>query len=315
MVNEEAPPFCRACEDFHEESTCPFLCQVNEQGLPKTSNFVGNSRRYDFINNVGKTHKVTDDQLKQNKEASVKVDNVTRLYGEKPTLEQILEMEKYKGVTYQRKENDKKSSQIIPKTPTPPDTDLSVDLGSWISNAKVLVPVSELIKIPSQKTKLLKAIGGSNEIILEKDQGKILDKSNEPHNDAPVIINSMDWTKEDHPPFFVSLMINDLLLHNCMYDSGASSNIITKNVMNMLNLKLSRPYHNVCAMDSREVETHGIILNLQVKLASYPNITFPVDILVIDVPDAWGMLLSRKWAATMGGTLQMDLTYATIPSF
>jgi hypothetical protein len=62
------------------------------------------------------------------------------------------------------------------------------------------------------------------------------------------------------------------------------------------------------------VETHGIILNLQVKLASYPNITFPMDVLVIDVPDAWGMLLSRKWAATMGGTLQMDLTYATILS-
>jgi hypothetical protein len=124
----------------------------------------------------------------------------------------------------------------------------------------------------------------------------------------------MDWTKEDHPPFFVSLMINDLLLHNCMYDSGASSNIITKNVMEMLNLKVTRPYHNVCAMDSREIETHGIILNLQVKLAAYPSITFPMDILVIDVPDAWGMLLSRKWVATMGGNIQMDLSYATIPS-
>jgi hypothetical protein len=22
IVNDEAPPFCRACEDFHEESTC-----------------------------------------------------------------------------------------------------------------------------------------------------------------------------------------------------------------------------------------------------------------------------------------------------
>jgi hypothetical protein len=92
-------------------------------------------------------------------------------------------------------------------------------LGSWISNAKVLVLVSELIKIPSQKTKLLKAIGGSNEPSLGKDQGKTLDKPNEPHNDAHAIMNNMDWTKEDQPPFFVSLMINDLLLHNCMYDS------------------------------------------------------------------------------------------------
>ena len=126
-----------------------------------------------------------------------------------------------------------------------------------------MVPILDLVKIPSQKDKLLKAIEGPNERILGKY------KSKEHHEDAPVIINSMDWTREDHPPFFASLKINDLLLHNYMYDSGASSNIITKNVMNMLNLKITRPYHNVCAMDSREIETHGIILNLQVKLAAY----------------------------------------------
>ena len=38
-----------------------------------------------------------------------------------------------------------------------------------------------------------------------------------------------------------------------------------------------------------------------------------MDILVIDVPDAWGMLLSRKWGATLGESIQMDLSYATIP--
>jgi hypothetical protein len=39
-----------------------------------------------------------------------------------------------------------------------------------------------------------------------------------------------------------------------------------------------------------------------------------MDIVVIDVPDAWGMLLFRKTAADLGGNLQMDLTYATIPT-
>ena len=35
---------------------------------------------------------------------------------------------------------------------------------------------------------------------------------------------------------------------------------------------------------------------------------------MIDVPDAWGMLLSRKTGADLGGNIQMDLTYATIPT-
>ena len=56
--------------------------------------------------------------------------------------------------------------------------------------------------------------------------------------------------------------------------------------MDRLSLKITRPYRNVCAMDLREVEVIGIILGLQLKLASYPQITFQMDILVIDVPNA-----------------------------
>lgn len=37
-----------------------------------------------------------------------------------------------------------------------------------------------------------------------------------------------------------------------------------------------------------------------------------MDVVVIDVLDAWGMLLSRKWVANLGGSIQMDLSYATI---
>ena len=67
-------------------------------------------------------------------------------------------------------------------------------------------------------------------------------------------------------------------------------------------------------MDSREVDVVGIILNQQVRLAKYPDIHTAMGILVIDVLDKWGMLLSRKWAATLGGWIQMDQTYATVPA-
>jgi ribonuclease HI len=168
--------------------------------------------------------------------------------------------------------------------------------------------VPELIKIPSQKEKL-KAINAPNDKGVIEYQGK----SMEHHEDLPVVLHNMDWTKEENPHFFASLAIKGLMFHNCMYDSGPSSNIMTKNIMERLGLKVTRPYHNVCAMDSREIETHGVIIDLQVNLVLYPNIAFKMDVLVIDVPDAWGMLLSRKWAATIGGCIQMDLSYATIP--
>lgn len=40
-----------------------------------------------------------------------------------------------------------------------------------------------------------------------------------------------------------------------------------------------------------------------------------MDIVVVDIPPKYGMLLSHPWAAKLQGTLQMDMTYATIPIF
>jgi hypothetical protein len=59
MVNHEAPPYCRTCEYFHEESTCPVFCQINEQGLPEMNNYVSHSIRSDYINNVNKPHPIS----------------------------------------------------------------------------------------------------------------------------------------------------------------------------------------------------------------------------------------------------------------
>ena len=40
-----------------------------------------------------------------------------------------------------------------------------------------------------------------------------------------------------------------------------------------------------------------------------------MDIVVADVPLKFGMLLSRGWMKILGGTLQSDLSYATVPVF
>ena len=85
--------------------------------------------------------------------------------------------------------------------------------------------------------------------------------------------------------------MNDILLHNCMLDSRSSANIMTRKVMEQLNLKITRAYHNICAMDSREVKVVDIVLGFPIILAKYPDIHINMDILIIDVRDKWGMFL------------------------
>jgi hypothetical protein len=57
----------------------------------------------------------------------------------------------------------------------------------------------------------------------------------------------------------------------------------------------------------------GIIEDVEVYLWYFPHISLIMNIVVIDVPDSWGMLLSRSWSSTLGGFLNMDLTHAHIP--
>ena len=40
-----------------------------------------------------------------------------------------------------------------------------------------------------------------------------------------------------------------------------------------------------------------------------------MDIVVADITPRFGLLLSQSWSKRLGGTLHMDLTYATIPMF
>ena len=59
----------------------------------------------------------------------------------------------------------------------------------------------------------------------------------------------------------------------------------------------------------------GVIKDLVVSLFQLPMKSMVMDIVVADVPPKFGMLLSRSWIKRLGGTLHMDLTYATIPVF
>ena len=59
----------------------------------------------------------------------------------------------------------------------------------------------------------------------------------------------------------------------------------------------------------------GVIKDLVVSLTQLPMKSVVMDIVVADIPSTFRMLLSRSWSKKLGGTLQMDMLYATIPVF
>ena len=105
------------------------------------------------------------------------------------------------------------------------------------------------------------------------------------------------------------------MLHNCLLDCGDSHSVMPKAIMEALGLSITRPYHDLFAFESRAVQCLEVIKYLLVNLAQLPIKSVIMDVVVANISPKFSMLLSRYWEDKVGGTLQMDLSYATIPSF
>jgi ribonuclease HI len=178
-----------------------------------------------------------------------------------------------------------------------------------IQKIRIPVPLSELIKHGEFK-KCFSELLQSEASCLPTDSINLQDEK------PAVVLGPMVEDRDDSsPPFYTSLNIHDKVLHNCLMDSGASHNLMPKIVMEELGLEVTRAYHDLYSFDSRRVQCLGVIKDLVVSLFQLPMKSVVMDIVVADVPPKFGMLLSRSWIKKLGGTLQMDLTYATIPVF
>jgi hypothetical protein len=202
----------------------------------------------------------------------------------------------------------------VVKTPVPevkeiPRPTFPFNFEHEIQKIRIPVPLSELVKHEDFKRSLSK-------LLQSEPSYHPTDSINLQDEKPTVILGPMVEDRDDSsPPFYTSLNIHDKVLHNCLMDSGASHNLMPKTVMEELGLEITKSYHDLYSFDSRKVQCLGVIKDLVVTLFQLPMKSVVMDIVVADVPPKFGMLLSRSWIKRLGGTLQMDLTYATIPVF
>jgi hypothetical protein len=195
----------------------------------------------------------------------------------------------------------------VPEIREIPKLTSSFNFEHEIQKIRSPLPLTELIKHEGFKK-------GFSEI-LQSEVSHIPTDSINLQDEKPVVILGpmVEDRNDSSPPFYTSLNIHDKVLHNCLMDLGASHNLMPKNFMEELGLEVTRAYHDLYSFDSRKVQCLGIIKDLVVTLFHLPMKSVVMDIVVADVPPKFGMLLSRSWIKILGGTLLMDLTYATIP--
>jgi ribonuclease HI len=282
---EEAPPFPHLTQSAYEESL--MSAQIHELGKEQKTGHTSN--KYNLRSRRKEGDFDSPDQP---------------LIAEKPT----------RAAAATTKEKNTQSASPATKEPVTevreaPKPTPSFNFEHEIQKIRIPVPLSELVKNEDFKRSLSK-------LLQSESPQPPADSVNLQDEKPAVILGPMVEDRDDSsPPFYTSLNIHDKVLHNCLMDSGASHNLMPKIVMEELGLEVTRTYHDLYSFDSRRVQCLGVIKDLAVSLFQLPMKSVVMDIVVADVPPKFGMLLSRSWIKKLGGTLQMDLTYATIPVF
>lgn len=80
-----------------------------------------------------------------------------------------------------------------------------------------------------------------------------------------------------------------------MLDSGAVGNVMPFEICKKLNLPLTTSPKKVTQVDKIEVKVIEMLPNTQIQIAFEPRMQQHIDIQVIDIPDSYGILLSRDW--------------------
>lgn len=123
--------------------------------------------------------------------------------------------------------------------------DFNFDITEFLSKLKIVVPLSLLIEFPSIKAQLQ-----------ELKSPKVREEMS---RDPPAILNSRLIGRKggSHAPFYVLMIVGNKFLHNALVDLGASTNVMPYSMMQSLNLQITRPYGNVCGLDSQRVQVMG----------------------------------------------------------
>ena len=115
------------------------------------------------------------------------------------------------------------------------------------------------------------------------------------------------------PPFLLTLEISNQNVHNCLVDSRASSNVIPYSVCKKLNIEPQIRKPKIIQLDRSHVKVYGELNHVLICLSSNSKVHQTIDIIVVDIPKAYGVILNRDWSSKLNGYFATDWSHLWLP--
>jgi hypothetical protein len=146
------------------------------------------------------------------------------------------------------------------------------------------------------------------------DQGENLaptDLKNKPN------VNAFSVNKKGKPfvpQFLLTFEVFKKYLHNCLVDLEASSNVIPLSIYNKLNVVSLESDKHFIQLDKTQVKVIGELKDVMIRMATHPKCFQVIDIIVLDISESYGLLLSRYWFEKLNGYFNIDWDHLWFPS-
>jgi hypothetical protein len=175
-----------------------------------------------------------------------------------------------------------------------------------LKNLKANVSIMDMCRIPQQKDFLLQSLKSIKSPMTITDLGEVLapiDPKNKPN------VNACSVDKKGKPfvpPFLLMFEVFNMNLHNCLVDSGASSNVMSLSIYKKLNAVSLKSDKHVIQLDKTQVKFIGELRDVMIIMATHPKFVQVIDIIVVDIPEAYGLLPSRYLSKKLNGYFSTD---------
>ena len=102
-------------------------------------------------------------------------------------------------------------------------------------------------------------------------------------------------------------------VHNCLVDSGSLVNVMPFEVCKNINGQPEPTAWEVVQLDRTSVKVVGEMKNVLIRLSANNKICQFIDIMVVDIPDGYGLILNRDWSARLKGYFALDWSHLWLP--
>ena len=120
-------------------------------------------------------------------------------------------------------------------------------------------------------------------------------------------------SRSQTPPFLLTFEIFNRNVHNHLVDFGTSSNVMPYSICNKLNAEPQMSKTKIIQLDRSHVKSFRELKDVLIRLSSDSKVHQTIDIIVFDIPKAYGVILSRDWSSKLNRYFSTDWSHLWLP--